>query len=198
MLDRLLRGRAWIGFLGVLLIGLVALNVSLLKLNAAAGRNAELAKKLRVDNADLQGRVSRLGSGGRLQDAAGRLGLVMPTAGSVHYLNANPAVDARRAARRNGMSPLPYSSDIVSAAPEQPLAPPVAIAPAGTTGAGTPVVGAGAPTGTPVSPAAPASATGAPAGGTTGTGTATGTTGATTQQPAGGATPPPSGTAPGG
>ena len=46
--------------LGVLLIGLVALNVSLLKLNAAAGHNAERAKELRIQNAKLRGKVSRL------------------------------------------------------------------------------------------------------------------------------------------
>jgi hypothetical protein len=174
MLDRLLRGRTWIGLLGVLLIGLVALNVSLLKINAAAGRNAELARKLRVENADLRGRVSRLGSGGRLQDAAASLGLVMPTAGSVHYLTANPAVDARRAARRNGMSPLPYTSDIVSAAPEAALAPPVAFTPAGTTGATGVATSPGTPT------PAPAETTASP-----GTGTTPGTTGGTAASPPG-------------
>jgi hypothetical protein len=173
MLDRLLRGRAWIGLLGVLLIGLVALNVSLLKINAAAGRNAELARKLRVENADLRGRVSRLGSGGRLQDAAANLGLVMPTAGSVHYLTVNPAVDARRAARRDGLSPLPFTSDIVSAAPEEALAPPVATTPAGTTGEAGPATGTtGVATATPQAtvPAAttpaPTNTTPAPTGGT--------------------------------
>jgi hypothetical protein len=188
MLDRLLRGRAWIGLLGVLLIGLVALNVSLLKLNAAAGRNAELAKKLRVENADLRGRVSRLGSGGRLQDAAANLGLVMPTAGSVHYLTSNPAVDARRAARRDGMSPLPYTSDIVSAAPEEALAPPVSISPVGATGAAGPAVGAtGAATATPVAPTTATTPAPAPTDTTT-TPTATPTEGTAT---GGTATPSP-------
>ena len=62
--------------LGVLLFGLVALNVSLLKLNAAAGHNAERAKVLRIQNAKLRGKVSRLGVGrpparGRRRDGAG-------------------------------------------------------------------------------------------------------------------------------
>jgi hypothetical protein len=190
MLDRLLRGRIWIGFLCVLLIGLVGLNVSLLKLNAAAGRNAELAKKLRVENADLRGRVSRLGSGGRLQDAAGQLGLVMPTAGSVHYLTANPAVDARLAAHRENLTPLPFTSDIVSAVPEQPLAPPVVIAPAATTGPAA-----------PASTIAPAATTAPPPGATAGAGTTEAQaplapTGAATPQPTAGGQPPPSGTTP--
>jgi hypothetical protein len=159
MLDRLLRGRTWIGFLGVLLIGLVALNVSLLKLNAQAGRNAEVAKKLRVQNADLRGRVSRLGSGDRLQEAAARLGFVMPAAGNVHYLTANTPLDARRAARRESMSPLPFTSDIVSGVPAEPLtAAPAPDAPVGATDTTTPATsapGVGGPTGA----AAPETAT---------------------------------------
>jgi hypothetical protein len=138
MLDRLLRGRAWIGLLGVLLIGLVALNVSLLKLNATAGRNAEVAKKLRIQNADLRGRVSRLGSSEHLQKEAEGLGFVMPTAGDVHYLAANPALDAKRAAHHAELSPLPFSTDIVSVQPAEPPLP-APLAPAsGATGAATP------------------------------------------------------------
>src|SRR5687768_14374160 len=57
LLERLVRGRGWIVLLGALLFGLVALNVSLLKLNAAAGHNAERAKVLRIQNAKLRGKV---------------------------------------------------------------------------------------------------------------------------------------------
>jgi cell division protein FtsB len=170
MVDRLVRGRSWIGLLGVLLIGLVALNVSLLKLNAAAGRNAEWAKKLRVENADLRARVSRLGSGQNIQTLARAQGLVMPAAGSVHYLTVDASTDARRAARRGSFVPLSSTSDLVSAAPVVspvvPAAPVQAPAPAaGPTGVEGPTGTAGAP------------ATTAPA--TTTTPAATGTTGAT-------------------
>jgi hypothetical protein len=162
-LDRLLRGRMWIGLLGVLLIGLVALNVSLLKLNAEAGQNAEIAKKLRVENADLRGKVSRLGSGGRLQDAAAALGLVMPRANDVNFLTSNLALDARRAAHRAAMLPWTDTSDIVSATPEEPLAPPAVALPAPVSAAGTAGATAGTNTGTtgaaavapqPITPAA--------------------------------------------
>jgi hypothetical protein len=168
MVDRLVRGRAWIGLLGVLLIGLVGINVSLLKLNAAAGRNAEWAKKLRVDNADLRARVSRLRSGQRIQASARDLGLVMPAAASVHYLTADPERDVHQAVKRKTFTPLWSTEDIVSATPE-----PAPVAPVGFT--------------------PPAAATG-----TTGAEGVTGTTGAppttqqtapvTTEQPATGAT----------
>jgi hypothetical protein len=153
--DRLVRGRVWIGLLCVLLIGLVGLNVSLLKLNAAAGRNAEWAKKLRVENADLRARVSRLHSAAHIQAEGQRQGLVMPTAADVHYLTANPLSDARRAAKRQTFTPSWSDGDIVSATPEPttitPIVPAVQTpaAPAagetgvqGTTGA----TGAAAPT----------------------------------------------------
>jgi hypothetical protein len=150
--DRLVRGRAWIGLLGVLLIALVGINVSLLKLNAAAGRNAEWAKKLRVDNADLRARVSHLRSGERIQASARDLGLVMPAAASVHYLTADPGRDVRQAVKRKSFTPPWSTEDIVSATPEPvPVAPvaPVAFTPAspatGTTGAGAVTGATGAP-----------------------------------------------------
>jgi hypothetical protein len=124
--DRVVRGRIWIGLLGVLLIGLVGLNVSLLKLNAAAGRNAEWAKKLRVENADLQARVSRLRSAARIQDAGAGMGLVMPAAADVHYLNVDPGRDARLAAKRNTFTPVWTTDDLVSAISDPaPVAPTV-------------------------------------------------------------------------
>jgi cell division protein FtsB len=139
--DRLVRGRVWIGILGILLIGLVGLNVSLLKLNAAAGRNAEWAKKLRVENADLRARVSHLRSASRIQEAARNAGFVMPAAADVHYLTANPARDARRAAKRDGFTPSWSDSDIVSAAPD-----PASIAPV-VPAAQAPVAAVAGPTG---------------------------------------------------
>jgi hypothetical protein len=185
--DRLVRGRAWIGLLGVLLIGLVALNVSLLKLNAAAGRNAEWAKKLRVENADLRAGVSRLRSAAHIQVEGQKLGLVMPAAASVHYLTADPVRDARRAARRKSFIPLWSTSDLVSASPDPAAVAQVTpatqttIPAAGTTAA----QGLAGPAGSAV----PASA--AP----TGTGqSATGATGAAavapSQQPSTGAATP--------
>ncbi len=137
LVDRLVRGRAWIALIAVLLIGLVGLNVSLLKLNAAAGRNAEWAKLLRIENADLQAQVSRLRSGQQIQAAARAMGFVMPTAGSVHYLTIDPTQDAARAASRSKLTAAPSRSDIVSAASDTSAGSP-SLAPAsnatGTTG----------------------------------------------------------------
>jgi hypothetical protein len=178
MVDRLVRGRTWIGLLCILLIGLVGLNVSLLKLNAAAGRNAEWAKKLRVDHADLQARVSRLRSAAHIQAEGRSMGLVMPAAADVHYLNSNPLRDARQAANRKRLTPPWSDDDIVSAVQEQaPLVPP-GVVPAASTAATPGATGAtGVAAATP-----PATATTPPAG----------TTGpqSVSQQPSTGATVP--------
>ena len=119
LLERLVRGRGWIMLLGTLLFGLVALNVSLLKLNAAAGHNAERAKVLRIQNAKLRGKVSRLASGDRLRAAAGEMGLVMPEPKKMHYLSARPDRDPGQAVRniRDGTA-LSLTDDLVSATPE--------------------------------------------------------------------------------
>ncbi len=181
MVDRLVRGRIWIGFLGVLLIGLVGLNVSLLKLNAAAGRNAEWAKKLRVENADLQARASRLRSAQRIQDAAGAMGLVMPAAADVHYLNVDTGRDARLAVKRETFTPVWTTDDLVSSVPEPTTVAPTLATPTAPE-TGVPATGATGTTGT----APTTTETHAPPATTT-----TGVTGTeTSQQPSTGATVP--------
>ena len=168
LVDRLVRGQGWIALLGVLLIGLVGLNVSLLKLNAQNGRSAEVARDLRIQNAKLRGSVSRLGSSDRLQEAARNAGLVMPTPQMVNYLTAHPRSDGRRAAKNVRLEvAAPTEEQLVSASPEaerelaaptpsQPIVEEPAPAPRSTVATGaTGTAGATAPTG------APAGATGA-------------------------------------
>ena len=162
VVDRLVRGQGWIALLGVLLIGLVGLNVSLLKLNAHNGRTAEIARDLRIQNAKLSGSASRLGSSDRLQESARNMGLVMPTPQMVTYLTARPNADGRLAAKNVRLDvPAPMSEQLVSASPEadQELAAPTPSQPiveeqatpevaVGPTGAAGPT-GATGPTGTP-------------------------------------------------
>jgi hypothetical protein len=152
LLDRLLRGRAWIGLLGVLLIGLVAINVSLLKFNAEAGRNAEKARALRIQNAELRARVSRLRSSDRVERVGRELGLGMPAAGQVRYLSARPR-DGRAAAKslRNttwAEFQAPEIETEPAAATVVPAVPAAQAATVGATGTTGPVVGGTAPAAT--------------------------------------------------
>src|SRR3954447_13682244 len=89
LLDRLLTGRAWIALIGFALIGIVFMQVSLLKLNAGIGHSVERAAVLDRQNADLRDVVSRLGSDERLQAEAAKMGLELPPAGAVTFLGRN-------------------------------------------------------------------------------------------------------------
>jgi cell division protein FtsL len=86
LVDRLLTGRLWIGFVAFALIGIVFMQVSLLKLNAGIGHSVEQAQSLERVNADLRAEVSQLGSNDRIQQVAERLGLELPPPGAVTFL----------------------------------------------------------------------------------------------------------------
>jgi hypothetical protein len=100
MLDRLLRGRAWIWLIGIMLGGIVAMQVSLLKLNSGISRAVTTAGTLERANADLETEVARLSSGERIQTTAADEGMVAPPAGDVAYLTARPGMDPGLAADR--------------------------------------------------------------------------------------------------
>jgi hypothetical protein len=99
MVDRLLRGRAWIWLIGLLLGGIVAVQVSLLKLNSGISRAVETTNTLQRRNSALEAEIARLDSGERIRTAALGAGMVDPSAGDTRYLRAR-AGDAALAARR--------------------------------------------------------------------------------------------------
>jgi cell division protein FtsL len=96
-LDRLLRGRAWIALVACALMGIVFMQVSLLKLNSGISRAVTAADTLERQNSQLRADVSSLEGENRVQDAAARSGLVLPGAGEVTYLDARHGSDARAA-----------------------------------------------------------------------------------------------------
>jgi hypothetical protein len=113
MVDRLLRGRAWIWLIGIMLGGIVAMQVSLLKLNSGISHSVEAAATLERVNADLETEVARLSSGERIQLAASEEGMVPPPAGDVGYLTARPGSDPRLAAGRM-QSPSPEAREVMA------------------------------------------------------------------------------------
>jgi hypothetical protein len=100
VVDGLLRGRVWIWVIGLLLGGIVAMQVSLLKLNAGISRAVTTTSTLERQNADIKADIARLSSGERVRATAAREGFVMPQAGDVSYLSARPGRDGMLAARR--------------------------------------------------------------------------------------------------
>jgi hypothetical protein len=162
-MDRLVRSRAWVVIIGLGLIGIVAMQVSMLKLNAGIGRAVETVTTLERSNAALKGEVSRLSSGDRIQALAGQKGFVMPEPADVTYLRAGDRrADGVRAARRMRAPDLSIAGPAgsVTAVPEALAGSPGAVAgAAGAAGAATPAPTTPAATATP----APAPATAAPA-----------------------------------
>jgi hypothetical protein len=100
VIDRLLRGRVWICFIGVALMGIVAMQVSMLKLNSGISRAVETTATLERQNSDMEARIARLASGERIRSAADTGGMVTPAAGEIHYLRVRGGIDGRLAARR--------------------------------------------------------------------------------------------------
>jgi hypothetical protein len=163
-LDRLLTGSGWIVLVGFALIGIVFMQVSLLKLNAGIGHAVERAATLERQNSQLRDEVSRLGSNDRLQAEADRLGLVLPPAGAVTFLGQ----DGKRIGG-DASAALAAATAVESGTPGHETEP--AIAPAETaTPATDPAAApaqpqqAAAPPATATAPAAPAQPQQRPAG----------------------------------
>lgn len=96
--DRLLRSRFWIAFIGFALIGLVAMQVSLLRINAQSGAAAQKANDLARTNDELRSEVSRLASSDRIRFLAEKQGMVVLAPNQIRYLNTNAKHDAQTAA----------------------------------------------------------------------------------------------------
>ena len=121
VVDRLVRGRMWIPIVGFLLIGLVAVQVSMLRLNAQIGQDVERGSTLERRNGELGAEVVRLASGERIQAAAAKIGMRMPPAGKVRYVTVRGARDARRAlATMRAPGPIPAVPQDVAGEPAAP------------------------------------------------------------------------------
>ncbi|HEY2719208.1 MAG TPA: hypothetical protein VGI52_06215 [Solirubrobacteraceae bacterium] len=88
LLDRLIRGRAWIGLVAFALIGIVTLQLGLLKLNGGIGRALEHEAVLQRENATLSIENSELSAGARVQTGAAKLGMASVPVGAVRFLSA--------------------------------------------------------------------------------------------------------------
>ena len=176
VIDRLLRGRVWICFIGVALMGIVAMQVSMLKLNSGISRAVETTATLERQNSDMEASIARLASGERIRAAADKEGLVTPAAGEVHYLRVRGVTDGRLAARRmrapsdeakalmgnHGVVPgslmapvTPATAPATTATPAATATPPPAVTPVPTpavTPAPTPAATAQPTTQTPTAP----------------------------------------------
>lgn len=162
VLDRLLRGRAWVMLVGGLLAGIVFLNVTVLELNRGIAQSAQRAATLEQQNSVLRSRLAGVESAESIQRAAEALGYVLPQPGDITYLHPNPSRDARAAAQR--IAPSSPSSALAgqtgTGTPSGSASSSTATGPSGVAGTGTGTVAA---TGTPSQSIAAAAAPPGPA-----------------------------------
>jgi hypothetical protein len=208
LMDRLVRSRGWIVIVAFGLIGIVAMQVSMLKLNAGIGRAVETVSTLERSNATMRGEVSRLSSGDRIQSLASARGFVMPAPADVtylrsHNLRADGVVAARRMQAPDRSIAGPAGSSLAVAPPPAPVAGTAAPAAGQAAPAATAAPAASAaPAVQPVAPASPATAAPStatsPASAPTAAPAATAPAQQTTATSAGGVAPPPAATGVGG
>jgi hypothetical protein len=97
LLDRLIRGRTWIVLVAFALIGIVTLQLGLLRLNAGIGHALEKEASLQRENAALSIENSELAAGDLVESSASRLGMEVVPTGALRFLTARPAADPSRA-----------------------------------------------------------------------------------------------------
>jgi hypothetical protein len=100
VVDRLLRGRLCIWVIGVMLGGIVAMQVSLLRMNAGISRGVATAAALELQNSDYEAAIAAQKSSDRVQAWAASHGMIDPPAGNTPFLRARPAQDPALAVKR--------------------------------------------------------------------------------------------------
>ncbi|MCW2953470.1 MAG: hypothetical protein JWQ48_2640, partial [Conexibacter sp.] len=185
LLERLIGGRTWIVLIGGLLIGIVMLQVSMLRMNSGIGDAVQRSNLLEQQNAALRASNSALADSDRVLALGRAMGLVMPPQGSPRFVAAGSGDAAKAiagirvpAAGAAAVAAAAAGNVSTTAAATSTDTSGTATTGTGTTGTGTAgTAGAGT---TGATGTGTAGATGTGTAGTTGTGTAgTGTTGAT-------------------
>jgi cell division protein FtsL len=89
--PRVAGGVVWIAVIGILLAGVVFMNVAVLRLNLSLDQLANDRARLRADNAQLASRLSSAQAAARIQALAQRkLGVQPALAQDTTYLELNP------------------------------------------------------------------------------------------------------------
>jgi len=99
LIHRLTRGRLWIGLLGLLLVGIVALNVVTLSFAASSGKIDAKNTALGKENSMLQSRAASAYGTARMRHEASELGLGMPTDAVPQMIDAKGGDVAEAASR---------------------------------------------------------------------------------------------------
>jgi hypothetical protein len=105
LMVRLTRRRAWIVVLGLLLAGIVALNVATLSFSATAGKIEADIETLAQENSVLRSRLAKRLSNDRVEAAASAGGMVAPGPTEITYREAGREAISAAAQRLAAASP---------------------------------------------------------------------------------------------
>jgi cell division protein FtsL len=100
IIDGLLRGRACVGIVFVLLVGVVFSNVSLLEMNKGIAATNAQATATEQENSKLRRQIAPLASSERIQTEAVKRGYSLPAAGDVGYIGGDVDKNAKKAVAR--------------------------------------------------------------------------------------------------
>jgi hypothetical protein len=89
-LDRLIRGRTWIALVAFAMLGIVAMQVTILRLGATIGRSVTQIQQLTQQNESAETTIAGLEPGRDIAAEAASLGMVYAPAGDVEYLKYRP------------------------------------------------------------------------------------------------------------
>jgi cell division protein FtsL len=115
LLDRLIRGRMWIGIVAFALIGIVTLQLGLLKLNSSIGHALEAESQLQRENAALSIENSELAGGNRVESQAERLGMRLTSVGGLQFHESHARSDVPQAAAALRETPKPAEATAAEA-----------------------------------------------------------------------------------
>lgn len=165
LLDRLIGGRIWIVLLGGLLVGIVTMQLTLLRWNAGIGRAVERSSQLEQRNAALRLSISELSDTNRIVALATQMGYVMPPQGSPRFLTASPGDAAKALTTMRVPDPSAAAAAAVELTASTQAAQTTALDPAASTA--DPATATSDAAATPVAPTTTAPATTTPASATT-------------------------------
>lgn len=97
LVDRLIGGRVWIAVIAFALIGIVAMQLWVVKLGVGIGRALEHTQLLQRENAVLASEDSALSSAERIERLALAKGMVFASPGALHFDTVDRPLDVRRA-----------------------------------------------------------------------------------------------------
>jgi hypothetical protein len=161
VIDRLIQSRGWIPVLGILLSGIVFMQVEVLKLNASMGRALTTSSALASRNELLRNAVSMESDDQRIETLAAKNGMYMPAPDAPSFLSSRASL---RAALANIQAP-----DAATFAANNPPPPSTTPDTSGSTSTGVPLTtalpGVPASSSTDVAPVVPTTSSTSSSGG---------------------------------